>query len=237
MTESMNKLDLGGVSPTFNTFYLGATKAGAMNGTEVLSTGAELNTLHSVTAGTAAASKALVLDANKKLAWTATDATSQVTPLSLTVTATLIGANVDGAYFTTATEVALGTYANALNGKLNFGTAGRVSGLGAAVCAELDLGPGTTPGSYACFEAELNCPTSGSTGARTSFISMNLWGANAAAVDTAGFLFDIGGLTANTGKLLRTGLSQAVTATARLRVQVNGTTYYIPLCVNEALTS
>ncbi|HEY6020497.1 MAG TPA: hypothetical protein VIY48_11510, partial [Candidatus Paceibacterota bacterium] len=43
MTESMNKLDLGGVSPTFNTLFLGATKAGAMNGTEVVATAAELN--------------------------------------------------------------------------------------------------------------------------------------------------------------------------------------------------
>jgi hypothetical protein len=47
----------------------------------------------------------------------------------------------------------------------------------------------------------------------------------------------LNGLTANTGKLLRTGLTQAVTASARLRCQVNGTTYYIPLCANEALTS
>ncbi len=43
MTESMNKLDLGGVSPTFNTIFLGATEAGAMNGTEVTATAAEIN--------------------------------------------------------------------------------------------------------------------------------------------------------------------------------------------------
>lgn len=43
MVESMNKLDMGGVSPTFNTIFLGATKAGAMNGTEVTATAAELN--------------------------------------------------------------------------------------------------------------------------------------------------------------------------------------------------
>lgn len=43
MPESMNKLDLGGVSPTFNTIFLGATRAGAMNGTELTATAAELN--------------------------------------------------------------------------------------------------------------------------------------------------------------------------------------------------
>ena len=145
--------------------------------------------------------------------------------------------SVDGSYFTVTTGVALGTYANSLNAKLDFGSAGRVTGLGSPICSEIDLGAGTTQGSYACFEAELNVPTSGSTGTRTSFLTLNAWGAGIAAFDTSGFLFDINGLTANTGKLLRTGLSQAVTATARLRVQVNGTSYYIPLCVNEALTS
>lgn len=43
MTESMNKLDMGGISPTFNTIFLGATKAGAMDGTEVTATAAEIN--------------------------------------------------------------------------------------------------------------------------------------------------------------------------------------------------
>lgn len=163
--------------------------------------------------------------------------TGTVSLLTEALTLTGVGASVDGSIFSATTEVALGNYANALNGKLDFGTAGRVTGLGAPICAELDLGPGTSSGSYACFEAELNCPASGSLGTRTSFISFNAWGANVAAVDTGGFLFDLNGLTANTGKLYRAGLSQAVTATARLRCQVGGTTYYIPLCVNEALTS
>lgn len=120
---------------------------------------------------------------------------------------------------------------------MDFGTAGSVTGLGGAICGELDLGPGTTSGSYAVFEGELNCPASGSLGTRTSFFSLNAWGANVAAVDTGGFLFDLNGLTAASGKLFNSGLSQAVTAAARLRVQVGGTTYYIPLCASEALTS
>jgi hypothetical protein len=153
------------------------------------------------------------------------------------LTETTASADVDGTVASVTTEVTLGNYANAFNGKLDFGTAGSVTGLGGVICAELDLGPGTSSGSYACFEAEMNAPASASLGTRTSFFSLNAWGANVAAIDTSGFLFDLNGVTANTGKLYRAGLSQAVTATARLRCQVAGTTYYIPLCVNEALTS
>jgi hypothetical protein len=200
--------------------------------------GTDAGKIDGITNGTVAASKAIVVDASKELTWAMTDSgVGTVTPLNFTLTASGVGASVDGAKFTAATEAALGSYANALNAKLDFGTAGAVTGLGGAFCAELDLGPGTTSGSYAVFEGELNVPTSGSLGTRTSFFSLNAWGANVAAFDTGGFLFDINGVTGNTGKFYRAGLSQAVTATARLRCQVAGVTYYIPLCVNEALTS
>lgn len=43
MVDSSSRLDLGGVSPTFNTIFLGATRPGAMNGTEVTATAAEIN--------------------------------------------------------------------------------------------------------------------------------------------------------------------------------------------------
>ena len=202
---------------------------------------AQLNVLSNVTPGTAVASKALVLSSTSSLTWAATSAlTSAVKLLTYALTLTGVGATVDGALFSATTAVALGDYANALNGKLDFGSAGRVTGLGGVICAELDLGAGCTQGSYACFEAELNMSAAGSlTGTRTSFLSLNVWGnaTGVATFDTNGFLFDINGLTANTGKLLREGLSQAVTATARLRCKVGNTVYYIPLCVNEALTS
>ena len=163
--------------------------------------------------------------------------TGTVTPFNFALTATGIAAAVDGGKFSTTTEVALGTYANALNAKLDFGTAGSATGLGGAMCSELDLGPGTSSGSYAVFEAELNCPSGASTGTRTSFFSLNAWGADVATIDTAAFLFDLNGLTAASGKLFNSGLSQVVTAAARLRCQVGGTTYYIPLCAAEALSS
>lgn len=165
------------------------------------------------------------------------DGTNSSSPFNVSIPLTEAGSSANGANIVSTTEVTLGTYANSINGKLDFGTAGAVTGLGGAICAEIDLGPGTTAGSYACFEAEMILPTSASTGTRSSFMTMNASGAAVATFDTNGFLFDVNGLTPNTGKLFRTGLSQAVTASARLRVQVGGTSYYIPLCVNEALTS
>jgi hypothetical protein len=204
----------------------------------VTASAAELNYNDITALGAAQASKVLSLDSSGFLDWNVSSAlTSTVKHLSIDLILTGIGASVDGAFFSSTTEVALGTYANTINGKLDFGTAGSVTGLGGVICAELDLGPGTTSGSYACFEAELNVPASGSLGTRTSFFSLNAWGANVAEVDTSGFLFDLNGLTAASGKLYRAGLSQVVTATARLRCQVAGVTYYVPLCANEALTS
>lgn len=139
------------------------------------------------------------------------------------------GASEDGSYFTVSTEDALGTYANTLNAKLDFGTAGKATGLGGVVCAELDLGPGTTSGSYACFEAELNVPTSGSLGTRTSFFSLNAWGANVAAFDTGGHLFDLNGVTAGAGKMFSASgsIGNVDEITAGLRVLINGVAYRI----------
>lgn len=186
-----------------------------------------------ITPGAVAASRAIVVDADKMLDWAVSDdATDLSTPINFALTLTGVGASVDGAKFAAATEVALGTYANALNAKLDFGAAGRVTGLGGALCAELDLGPGTTSGSYAVFEAELNVPASGSLGTRTSFMSLNAWGANVAAFDTGGFLFDLNGLTSASGKLFFLD-NAAGTVAGSLRIQINGTPYYLLLYSNQ----
>lgn len=159
------------------------------------------------------------------------------TSLDWTLTATTSASNVDGLVATTATEVALGTYANAINGKLDFGTAGAVTGLGGVICAELDLGAGTTSGSYACFEAELNCPSGASTGTRTSFISFNAWGADVATLDSNAYFFDLSGLTGGDNKLFdNDGMSIGAVneITAGLKVLgPNGVTYRI-LMATEA---
>lgn len=156
-------------------------------------------------------------------------------PLGFTMTNTGVGASMDGAWFGVATEVALGTYANAINGKLDFGTAGRVTGLGGVICGELDLGAGTTQGTYAVFEGELNIPTGASLGTQTSFMIFNAWGADVATFDTSGYLMAVTGLSAGSGKLLQTGNTFATPA-ATLKVKIGATDYYLPLYNGQITT-
>jgi hypothetical protein len=231
--EAGGELRIGGTAITATAAEINAIAGGGLSE-------AELGVLNSVTAGVAAASKALVLSAAAALAWTFTSASvdggASVEPLALNTTLTGIGGVGGRAKFSMTTEVALGGWANALKGITDFGTAGRVTGLGSAVVAEMLMGPGTTEGTYAPLEIELGIPSGASMGTATSFLYMSA-NDTPAAFDTSGFLFNIAGLTANSGKLFNSGLSQVVTAAARLRVKVGATTYYIPLCAAEALTS
>lgn len=129
--------------------------------------------------------------------------------------------------------VALGNFANVLNGRIAFAATGRVTGLAAPICSEIDLSAGCTQGSYACFEAELIMPADALTGTRTSFLTMNLSGADASTFDANGFIFDLNGLTAGSAgdasAFSPVTAHDFVTATHRLKVQVGGTTYYVPL--------
>lgn len=218
---------------------LNAAAAGA--GTEIASLASDIATLQTlvsgisapelgfvdgVTAGTVTASKALVVDSNKAIqSWTY----NGTNPLKISNTVTSAGTSIDGLWTITTTEVALGTYANAFNGKLDFGTAGSVTGLGGAVCAEVDLGAGCNAGSYACFEAELIMPSGALTGTRTSFMTMNLSGAAAGTFDTNGFIFDINGVTIASGKAIQASAVTDINSTHAMKIQINGTTYYIPL--------
>lgn len=187
---------------------------------------AELAYIDGVTAGTVTASKALVVDANKAIqTWTY----NGTNPLKIANTVTAAGTSIDGLWTITTTEVALGTYANAFNGKLDFGSAGSVTGLGGAVCAEVDLGAGCSAGSYACFEAELIMPSGALTGTRTSFMTLNVSGAAAGTFDTNGFILDINGVTINSGKVIQASAVSDIDSTHAMRIQINGTTYYIPL--------
>lgn len=140
-----------------------------------------------------------------------------------------VGASVDGGNFNVTTAVALGTYANALNAKLDFGSAGRVTGLGAPMCAELDLGAGCTQGTYSVFEAELIMPTGAVTGTQTSFMIMDLSGAAAATFDTSGGIFSINGVTAGTTKAVASNgsIGNVNEITHGLRVFINGAAYYL----------
>ena len=76
------------------------------------------------------------------------------------------GAGADGgrAKFDMSTNVALGSFSNALKAEVTYGASGRTTGLGSAFVAEMTLSAGTSSGTYAPIEIELNMGTSGSTG-------------------------------------------------------------------------
>lgn len=153
------------------------------------------------------------------------------------VSSTLTGAGVTGgrAKFDTTINSAAGSYTNALKANVSYGASGKTSGLGSSFVAELTLSAGTVDGNYAPLEVELNVPASASTGTATSFVYLSTQGANVAEMDTAGFLFNLQGLTAGSGKLLQTGTTLA-SAAATLRVKVGGTTYYLPLYDGQITT-
>ena len=157
---------------------------------------------------------------------TATSGTYQ----PLVVDTTMSGAGADGgrAKFAMSTNVALGSFSNALKAEVTYGAAGRTTGLGSAFVAELSLSAGTSSGTYAPLELELNCASGASTGTTTSLIYASVNGTGAGTVDTNGVFMNIQGLTAGAGKMLVAG-STLGTAYGGLRVRVGATNYWIPL--------
>jgi len=129
-------------------------------------------------------------------------------------------------------DAALGSFTNALKANVVYGATGSTSGLGSAFVAELTLSAGTTSGTYAPVEIELNAPASASTGTRTSFIYASTQGANVAAVDTNGVFLNLQGLTAGAGKMLVAGTTLG-TAYGGLRVRVGNANYWVPLYAAE----
>jgi len=161
---------------------------------------------------------------------TTTNAATSGTYQPLVVDTTMTGAGADGgrSKFAMSTNVALGSFSNALKAEVTYGASGRTTGLGSAFVAEMTLSAGTSSGNYAPVEIELNAPASASTGTATAFMYISAQGANVAAVDSNAFLFNLQGLTAGSGKLLTTGTTLA-SAAATLKCKVGATTYYLPL--------
>jgi len=135
--------------------------------------------------------------------------------------------------FHTYANVACGGWMNALKGITQFGASGSVTGLASGVCGELTMSAGTSSGTYAALEAEIDMGASGVCGTATSFLYCNVAGAASTTFDTNGFLLEVGaGVAAGSGKFYQTGLTAATlngNCTAAVRVKVDGTTYFIPL--------
>jgi len=150
-----------------------------------------------------------------------------------TTTVTMTGAGGVGGrtLFKLNADAALGSFTNALKAEVVYGASGRTSGLGSAFVAEMTLSAGTSSGTYAPLELELNAPASASTGTMTSFIYASAQGANVAAVDDNAVFFNLQGVTAGAGHMVVAG-STLGTAYGGLRVRVGNTNYYMPLYTN-----
>ena len=151
---------------------------------------------------------------------------------------TMTGTNGYGgrARFHTYKNVTGGTNNMALKAQMEFGSAGKTSGLASALCAELvmpnvDMGSG---GVYAVLELEYvaggtSLVTAGSlTGNRATFIYMNSSGDSDGDFDDNGYFMNIDGLTAGSGHLLQASTTEGNYAYS-LRCNVGGTAMYLML--------
>jgi len=148
------------------------------------------------------------------------------------ISATMTGAGGLGRAIEAVLDVnaRLGSYSNAIKGYIDF-TGGSVAGLGSAICAEMLMGGASMPaaGNYAPLEIELVTPEGWLGVQVASFAHMQVSG-NATAMgifETNGHLFNIVGLTADTGHMFHTVATP--TATHGLRIMIAGVGYDIML--------
>jgi hypothetical protein len=154
-----------------------------------------------------------------------------------TTAVTMTGAGGTGGrtLFQMDTNVALGSFSNALKAEVTYGATGRTAGLGSAFVAEMTLSAGTSSGTYAPVEIELNAPTGASTGTLTSFIHASTQGAGVAAVDDNAVFFNLQGVTAGSGHIFQTGTTLG-SAGATIKVRVGNTNFFLPLYATEITT-
>lgn len=202
-------------------------------------TSTEIGYLTGVTAGTTLPSKALVVDAAESLVWATTDATASET-VTLSVADTRTGAGAIGwaVKGDLISNVALGSYANGIYGILSLGAAGKVTGLGAGVCAEIVMGAGCDAGTYAALELEVGMGTNALTGTATSFMYCSLYGTAAATFDTNGYLFQLAGYTKASGKFVQDTTSGATIRPVQvIKVLTLDGVRYLPLYSTAAIAA
>ena len=154
-----------------------------------------------------------------------TNASTSFEPLLFYTTLTGAGQVGGRARFFMTANVALGGWSNALKGEVTYGAAGRTTGLGSSVAAEMTLSAGTSQGNYAPLEIELNVPSGASTGTKTAF---GYWSANGADVATfqhAGNLLTLVGLGSASASHYLFHTTGTVSATHGLRISIDGVDY------------
>ena len=171
---------------------------------------------------------------------TVTDTSTGSTTFNVSTTeVTMTGAGGVGGrtLFQLNADAALGSFTNALKAEVVYGASGSTSGLGSAFVAEMTLSAGTSAGTYAPVEIELNAATGDSTGTLTSLIHASVNGtgadsvvnANAVLVNlvgmTAGSAGDTDMVTAPGGNFAATDLTSGI----GIKVKVGASFFYIPL--------
>lgn len=160
-----------------------------------------------------------------------TEAGTSVEPFNHDVTMTGVGGVGGRAKFTMTTNVALGSWSNALKAEVTYGASGRTTGLGSAMVAEMTLSAGTSAGNYALYEGELNLGTGALTGTATSLMYMSVNGADAATFDTNGYILNLQGLTGAENKVFDDAaeITNVNEITGGLRIKIGAADYYILL--------
>jgi len=150
-----------------------------------------------------------------------------------TTEVTMTGAGGTGGrtLFQLNTNVALGSFSNALKAEVTYGASGRTTGLGSAFVAEMTLSAGTSAGTYAPVEIELNLGTDASTGTASSLVFASVNGDGKAAMDDNGYVLNLAGVTAGSSKLFANNgsIGNVDEITHGLKVRIAGADYFILL--------
>jgi hypothetical protein len=184
---------------------------------------------------TAATATSLTYDGAKALSiyttCASTNGSTSFVPVLFDTVMTGAG-QVGGRVLTNLTiNAAAGGWTNASKSMVTYGTSGRTTGLGSAICAEMALSAGTSSGTYAPVEIELVMASGALTGTKTSMIHMVNSGTDIATFQTNGYLFSIDGLgSATAGEVFDTCV--ATPASHSLRICIDGVAYYIMLTNN-----
>jgi hypothetical protein len=190
------------------------------------------------TTGAYTTSLDIASDGSMDLTYSSADTgTGNVEPIVMENTMTGAGGLAGRARFQLNADAALGSYSNALKAITVYGASGSTTGLGSAFVAEMTLSAGTTSGTYAPLEIELNAPTGADTGTLTSFIHISTQGDDVATIDDNVRLFNLVGVTAGTGHVFQTGNTAPATVGGTLKCRVAGTDYYVILYTSEATTT
>lgn len=255
-TAVASKAAVLGANKNLDTLVIadGGLYLGAGAGTAVSATAAQLNTLASVTAGTGAASKAIVLDANGTWALGtdgspfATTAARNMIDMRVTSSATsgdtrtlysklflsAAGGGEAGRFYATATAsgVAAGGTMNAIHATANIHSGATISGQANGIRATIGTedAASTPGGTLAAITAETNFYTGSTLPATTYYMRF----VSLASTAQPTYVFSFEGLGSSALASAGTGANSAAVSTGGvaskvLKCKVDGTDYWLPL--------